>query len=408
MAGSLLASQPCRIRNVPDLVDVARMGQILTALGVGVRRSGSTLELDPSQLDGGTPPYELVSRLRASFFPLGPLLARLGQAQLPLPGGCAIGARPVDLHVRGLQAMGAQIRIEGGMVRAAIPGRHNRLQGGHIHLDYPSVGATETLIMAAVLAQGETTIDNAAQEPEIADLADFCCAMGARIQGAGTSTVTVSGTDGLQGVDRAIMPDRIEAGTFLVAGALTGSQLTLSPTVPEHLGPIMAKLHEIGVEVVRERADCLRVLPGELSATDIETAPYPGFPTDMQAQFMVLLALSSGDSVITETVFEHRLAHVPELQRMGANIRVKDRHAIIRGVPKLSGAPIEATDLRASAALVLAGLAAEGVTTVMGLHHLDRGYENLEGKLRQLGAQLQRVPAAAASTSARAPTATNA
>ncbi len=391
MAGALLCPQDCRLRNVPSLVDIMRMGQILSALGVKLERNGDSLDINASHLGQSKAPYELVSQLRASFFVIGPVLARLGVARVPLPGGCAIGARPVDLHVRGLQAMGAEVHIDHGIVHAYVNGTSRRLKGAKIYLDYPSVGATETLMMAATLADGETTIENAAQEPEVSDLANFCRAMGARIRGAGTNTIIISGVPSLHSVDYSIIPDRIEAGTFLVAGAITHSELTLSPVVPDHLTAVIAKLREIGAKVIAEEPNCLRIVPGRLRATDIETLPYPGFPTDMQAQFMALLTQSEGDSVITETVFENRLRHVAELNRMGADIRVKGNNAIVRGVPLLSGAPVVATDLRASAALVLAALAAEGKTTIQGLHHLDRGYDNLEAKLRQVGARLQRV-----------------
>ena len=321
----------------------------------------------------------------------------------PLPGGCAIGARPVDLHVRGLQAMGANVTIEDGVVNASLVGNRQRLQGTSIYLDYPSVGATETILMAATLAEGETKIENAAQEPEIVDLANFCRAMGAKISGAGTNTIIIQGVQELTTVDYNVIPDRIEAGTFLVAGAITHSEITLSSVIPEHLAPVIAKLNDIGCQVITEeeedgkifggniQAKRLRIIPGELHGTDIETLPYPGFPTDMQAQFTALLSISKGNSVISETVFENRLRHVAELQRMGTNIRVKGHHAIVQGVPYISGAPVMATDLRASAALVLAGLAAEGKTSVHGLHHLDRGYEDLENKFRGLGAKLERI-----------------
>jgi UDP-N-acetylglucosamine 1-carboxyvinyltransferase len=392
MAGALLCPQECRIRNVPKLVDVSRMGEILATLGVKIQRQEDCLTFDASDIAQSHAPYELVSQLRASFFVIGPLLARLGVARIPLPGGCAIGARPVDLHVRGLQAMGADVQIDHGMVQAFVRGRSKRLQGARIYLDYPSVGATETLMMAATLADGETIIENAAQEPEVVDLANFCRAIGARIRGAGTNTLSISGVPRLHSTDYSIIPDRVEAGTFLVAGAITRSEISLSPVIPDHLTAVIAKLRAIGVQVLTELPNRLRVLPGEhLIATDIETLPYPGFPTDMQAQFMALLTLSEGNSVITETVFENRLRHVAELIRMGADIRVKGTHAIVRGVPMLSGAPVVATDLRASAALIVAGLAAQGLTTIQGLQHLDRGYENLELKLQKLGARLQRV-----------------
>ncbi len=391
MAGALLCPEDCRLRNVPALVDIKRMSQILSAIGVKVELNGETLDINAADLGNSQAPYELVSQLRASFFVIGSVLARLGVARVPLPGGCAIGARPVDLHVRGLQALGAQVHIEHGVVHAYVTGTNKKLQGAKIYLDYPSVGATETLMMAATLAEGETTIENAAQEPEVVDLANFCNAMGAKVYGAGTNSITIVGVPSLHAVDYSIIPDRIEAGTYLIAGAITHSEIILSSVVKDHLTPVIAKLQEIGVKVVSEGANCLRVVPGSLRGTDIETLPYPGFPTDMQAPFMALLTQAEGDSIITETVFENRLGHVPELNRMGADIRVKGNNAIIRGVPMLSGAPVVATDLRASAALVLAALAAEGKTTIQRLHHLDRGYDDLEGKLRGLGAKIQRV-----------------
>ncbi len=391
MAGALLSSQECRIRNVPNLVDVHRMGQVLTALGVKVRYDRGALDLDVTHLHRSLAPYEIVSQLRASFFVIGPLLARLGVARVPMPGGCAIGARPVELHVRGLQALGAVVQIEHGMVHAYA----RKLKGANIYLDYPSVGATETLMMAATLAEGETVIENAAQEPEVVDLANFCRSMGAKIRGAGTKTITVVGVPRLHSTEYSIIPDRIEAGTFMAAAAITRSDVLITPVIPEHLTPVIAKLNEIGFQVSVVAPNGVRVQPGAgiYQGTDIETLPFPGFPTDMQAQFMALLTLSEGSSVVTETVFENRLRHVAELQRLGANIRVKGNHAVIQGVPFLSGAPVTATDLRASAALVLAGLAAQGETVISGLHHLDRGYERLEEKLRGLGADLVRVAA---------------
>jgi UDP-N-acetylglucosamine 1-carboxyvinyltransferase len=391
MAGTLLCSDECRLRNVPALMDIRRMEQILTDLGVKIKRDGTTLAINATDIGKNQAPYDLVSQLRASFFAIGPLLARLGVAKIPLPGGCAIGARPVELHVRGLQAMGATVQIDHGIVHASIKGSRNRLQGAKIYLDYPSVGATETLMMAATLAEGETIIENAAQEPEVEDLAGFCRSMGAKIQGDGTNTIIISGVERLHSTDYPIIPDRIEAGTFLVAGAITQSEISLFPVVPDHLIPVIAKLEAIGSQVIIDEPNRLRIVPGRLQATDIETLPYPGFPTDMQAQFMALLTLAEGNSMVTETVFENRLRHVGELQRMGADIRLKGNIALVRGVPFLSGAPVMATDLRASAALVLAGLAAQGKTIVQGLHHLDRGYEQIEEKLAKLGAKLCRV-----------------
>ncbi len=392
MAGALLCSGDCRIRNVPSLADVERMGQVLLALGVRLTQHNDILDVNASEITTSKAPYELVTKLRASFFAIGPILARLGVAQMPLPGGCAIGARPVDLHVRGLQAMGAEVQIEHGICNAYVPGSGGRLTGAKIYLDTPSVGATETLMMAATLAQGETIIENAAREPEVVDLANFCNAMGAKIQGAGSSTITINGVSKLHSVDYEIIPDRIETGTFLVAGAITRSEISLSPVVPEHLTPVIAKLRDMGVPIMEDRPNCLRILPTtNFAATDIETLPYPGFPTDMQAPFMALLTLAAGDSLINESVFENRLRHASELNRLGADIRVKGNTAFVRGVSNLSGAPVKGTDLRASAALVIAGLAAEGQTTIEGLEHLDRGYDQMDSKLRQLGAKILRV-----------------
>ena len=392
MAGALLCSGDCRIRNVPSLADVKLMSQILSALGVKLQQHGDILDINASEIKTSKAPYELVTQLRASFFAIGAILARLGVAQMPLPGGCAIGARPVDLHVRGLQAMGAEVQIEHGICNAYVPSRSRRLKGAKIYLDIASVGATENLMMAATLAEGETIIENAAREPEVVDLANFCIAMGAKIKGAGTSTITIDGVPKLHSTDYTIIPDRIEAGTFLVAGAITRSEFTLSPVVPEHLLPIIAKLRDIGVPVIEDSPDCLHVMSAEtFRATDIETLPYPGFPTDMQAPFMALLSLAEGDCLINESVFENRLRHASELNRLGADIRVKGNTAFVRGVPLLSGAPVLATDLRAAAALVLAGLAASGQTTIQGVRHLDRGYDRLDEKLQQLGAKIQRL-----------------
>ncbi len=392
MAGALLCSSDCRIRNVPALVDVTRMGQILSALGVKLEQNGNTLEINATHLSASQAPYELVSQLRASFFVVGPLLARLGVAKVPLPGGCAIGARPVDLHVQGLRSLGAEVYIEHGVVHACVKGRNPRLKGAKIYLDYPSVGATETLMMAATLAEGETILENAAQEPEVVDLANFCQAMGAKIRGAGTKTIIISGVESLHAVDYSIIPDRIEAGTFLLAGAITRSDITLTPVIPDHLTAAISKLRKIGAQITMEAPHHLRIRPGQQHlGIDLETLPYPGFPTDLQAPFMALLTLCEGNSLITETVFENRLHHVPELVRMGADIRLKGNTAIVRGVPMLSGAPVKGSDLRASAALVIAALAAEGTSTIEGLKHLDRGYEKFELKLKQLGAQIQRI-----------------
>jgi UDP-N-acetylglucosamine 1-carboxyvinyltransferase len=392
MAGALLCSEDCRIRNVPMLADVERMSQVLSALGVNIKRDGEVLDINAKDFATSKAPYELVTQLRASFFAIGSILARLGVAQMPLPGGCAIGARPVDLHVRGLQAMGAEVQIEHGVCNAYVPGSNRRLKGAKIYLDSPSVGATETLMMAATLADGETLIENAAREPEVVDLANFCNSMGAKIQGAGTSTITIVGVEKLHSTEYTVIPDRIEAGTFLTAGAITRSDLLLSPVVPEHLLPVIAKLREMGVPITEEGTDGLRIKPAEvLRAADIETLPHPGFPTDMQAPFMSLLAVAEGDSLINETVFENRLRHASELNRLGADIRVKGNLAFIRGVPMLSGAPVIGSDLRAAAALVVAGLAASGETTIKGLQFLDRGYDRIDLKLLAVGAKIKRI-----------------
>jgi UDP-N-acetylglucosamine 1-carboxyvinyltransferase len=391
MAGTLLCAEDCRLTNMPCLADINTMGQVLASLGVKINKNGTAWEFNPRDLKSVKAPYDLVSQLRASFFVIGPILTRLGIAQVPLPGGCAIGSRPVELHVRGLQSMGANVTIEHGVVNASVKGSNGRLKGAKIFLDYPSVGATETIMMAATLAEGETVIENAAKEPEIVDLANFCNSMGAKIAGAGTDSITIKGVERLHSSDYEIIPDRIEAGTFLVAGAITHSEILVTSVNNDHLTPIIAKLAEIGCRIIQEDKSTLRTIPGELKASDIETLPHPGFPTDMQAQFMALLTISEGNSLVTETVFENRLRHVAELKRMGANIKLKGNSALIAGVPMLSGAPVMATDLRASAALVLAGLAADGKTIVQGLQHLDRGYENLEQKLQGLGATIQRL-----------------
>ncbi|MCP9915097.1 UDP-N-acetylglucosamine 1-carboxyvinyltransferase [Cyanobium sp. ATX 6F1] len=389
MAACLLSEDGLRLRNVPPLTDIAAMGEILAALGVGVRRGGDWIEMDGRTLNKSAPPYELVNSLRASFFCIGPLLARLGVARVPLPGGCQIGTRPVVEHVKGLKALGAQVTIEHGVVSAVVPGRGHRLSGGRIHMDCPSVGATETLMMAAVLADGETVIENAALEPEVVDLAGLLIAMGARIRGAGTPSITIVGVDRLHGADYAVIPDRIEAGTFLLAAAITRSTLRVSPVIPEHLGAVLTKLEEAGA-LLEADGTAMTISAETINAVDLRTQPFPGFPTDLQAPFMSLLATAKGTSVITENIFENRLQHVAELQRMGAAIRMQGNTAFIEGVHRLSGAPVQGSDLRASAAMVLAGLAAEGITRVQGLEYLDRGYADFEGKLNAVGASIRR------------------
>ena len=394
MAACLLTRDTIRLRNVPPLTDIAAMGEMLSSLGGQVHRDGDALELKGDSINCSTAPYELVNSLRASFFCIGPLLARTGMAKVPLPGGCQIGTRPVVEHVKGLKALGAQVTIEHGVVTAVVPGSGHRLTGGRIHMDCPSVGATETLMMAAALADGETVIDNAALEPEVVDLAGLLIAMGAKVRGAGTSTITIVGVDRLHGADYAVIPDRIEAGTFLLAAAITRSHLRVTPVIPDHLGAVLTKLEEAGCTLEHDGVG-ITIKADQINAVDLRTQPFPGFPTDLQAPFMSLLATARGTSVITENIFENRLQHVGELQRMGAAIRMQGNTAFVEGVARLSGAPVQGSDLRASAAMVLAGLAADGITSVRGLEYLDRGYANLEGKLNAAGASIERVCSAA-------------
>jgi UDP-N-acetylglucosamine 1-carboxyvinyltransferase len=394
MAGTLLCSETCQLQNVPSLVDIRLMGQILSALGVKVTTNGDVVQFNASHLTSTEAPYEMVSKMRGSFFILGPLLTRMGEARVPMPGGCSIGTRPVDLHVRGLQALGAEVNIEHGVVHARAK-NGKRLVGAQIYLDSPSVGATENIMMAATLAEGETIIENAAQEPEVVDLAGLCNAMGAKIEGAGTTRIVIQGVEKLHEADYRVIPDRIETASFILAGAITRSSITVDAINLSHIKPILAKLKEIGIGYELESPTALRVIPtASYRGTDVETLPHPGFPTDVQSPFMSLLALADGNSVVTETLFENRFMHVAELTRMGADIKVKGNVAMIKGVASLSGAPVIATDLRASAALVIAGLAADGETIVSGLHHMDRGYDRLEEKMQGLGADLVRLPGA--------------
>ncbi|MGL6134886.1 MAG: UDP-N-acetylglucosamine 1-carboxyvinyltransferase [Prochlorococcaceae cyanobacterium] len=389
MAACLLSRDSIRLRNVPALTDINGMADMLESLGGRVERHGDALELDGSGINCSAAPYELVNSLRASFFCIGPLLARMGMARVPLPGGCKIGSRPVEEHVKGLKALGAQVTIEHGVVTAAVPGPCRRLKGARIVLDCPSVGATETLMMAAALADGETVIENAALEPEVVDLADLLVAMGSRIRGAGTPTITIAGVDRLHGADYAVIPDRIEAGTFLLAAAITRSSLRVAPLIPAHLCAVLSKLEQAGCRIDPDD-EGLTLSAERIIGVDLRTQPFPGFPTDLQAPFMSLLATASGTSMVTEVIFENRLQHVAELQRMGASIRTQGNTAFVEGVARLSGAPVQGTDLRASAAMVLAGLAAEGTTDVYGLDYLDRGYANLEAKLNAVGAAISR------------------
>jgi len=389
MTAALLSSEPLRLNNVPELTDIDGMSEILRVLGVHVQRDGSTVEIHAGQLQHGEPPYDLVNGLRASFFAIGPLLGRLGRARVPLPGGCRIGARPVVEHIRGLKALGAVVNVEHGVVSAAVPGRSKRLRGASIVLDCPSVGATETILMAAVLADGTSVIENAAQEPEVQDLANLLNTMGARITGAGGPTITVEGVEALHGCTYSVIPDRIEAGTFLLAAAITRSRLRVAPVVPEHLSAVLQKLRDCGCDLEIDN-EGITITPGDIQGVDLTTQPFPGFPTDLQAPFMALLATARGTSVITEKIYENRMQHVAELQRMGASIRLQGNTAVVEGVPQLSAAPVAGSDLRAAAAMVLAALAARGKSQVSGLNHLDRGYDAIEAKLGASGARLQR------------------
>lgn len=393
MAASVLSREPIRLRNMPDLTDIGTMAKILVSLGMGFHLEGSSSVLSGNGLTRHDPSYDLTRKLRASFFLIGPLLARHGMAKVPLPGGCRIGSRPVREHNKGLQAMGARISIENGVVSAKVSGKQGRLQGCSIHLDCPSVGATETLMMAATLAEGETVIRNAAQEPEVVDLAGLLKVMGARIDGAGSPTIKISGVKELHGADYGVIPDRIEAGTFLIVAAATRSRLHVTPVEPSHLNAVLAKLEELGCSISPQGQGLTITTPGQLRGCELRTQPFPGFPTDLQAPFMALLTTVQGDSLVTETIFENRLQHVAELQRMGAQIRTCGNVAVLEGVPTLSGAPVTGADLRAAAAMVIAGLAADGVTHVAGLEHLDRGYTRLEERLQAVGARISRTGA---------------
>ncbi len=391
LAATLLADGAMTVGNVPHLRDVTTTIALLGRMGVGVTLDERMkVEVDPNTIRDFAAPYELVKTMRASILVLGPLVARYGAADVSLPGGCAIGARPVNLHVHGLEAMGAEVVIEEGYIKA----RADRLHGARIVLDEVTVTGTENLLMAATLARGETVLENAAREPEVVDLANCLKAMGATIEGAGTDTIHVQGSDSLGGTTYDVLPDRIETGTFLVAGAITGGRVRTTSTDPRHLDAVIAKLREAGAEVTTGDDWIELDMRGQRPrAVDIRTAPYPAFPTDMQAQFCALNAVAEGVGTITETIFENRFMHVLEMQRMGADIRLEGNTAISEGVPSLNAAPVMATDLRASASLVLAGLVADGETSVERIYHIDRGYERIEEKLRQLGATIRRVPA---------------
>jgi UDP-N-acetylglucosamine 1-carboxyvinyltransferase len=391
LAATLLAEGPVTLTNVPRLRDIATTLNLLGRMGASLTQSNGSVRSEPRTLSSFAAPYELVKTMRASILVLGPLVARYGQADVSLPGGCAIGARPVNLHIEGLKAMGAEISVEGGYIRA----RADRLRGARLVMDMVTVTGTENLLMAAVLARGETVIENAAREPEIADLAAFLSALGARIEGAGTDHIHVQGVDGLGGATHAVMPDRIETGTFLVGAAMTGGRVRVSHTRPDCLDAVLQKLRESGAQIeVAEDWIELDMQGRRPRAVDIHTAPHPAFPTDMQAQFCALNSIAEGVGTVAETVFENRFMHVLELQRMGADIRIDGHVAVCRGVDRLTAAPVMATDLRASAGLVLAGLVAEGETLVDRIYHLDRGYDDMEGKLSALGAGIRRIAGA--------------
>ncbi len=398
MCASLLTDEPLVLGNVPHLADITTMANLLSQHGVQVSLEGHddkdghigrVLSLHAQDITNTTAPYDLVRKMRASVLVLGPLLARVGEAEVSLPGGCAIGTRPVDLHLHGLAQLGAQVSVDGGYIHAAAP---KGLTGAHITFPKVSVGATENLLLASVLADGETILENVAREPEITDLVTCLIAMGAKIEGAGTATLTIQGVDRLHGARHAIMPDRIETGTYAMAAAITGGTVELAGA---RLGDVEAaaeRLRQAGVTVEQKNGGIfVSRANSELVGVDVETEPYPGFPTDLQAQFIALMASAKGTSVVTETIFENRFMHVPELQRMGADITLHGGSAIVRGVPNLTGAPVMASDLRASASLVLAGLVAEGETVVRRIYHLDRGYERLEEKLAAVGAEIERV-----------------
>lgn len=391
IVATLLAEGRCVLDDVPRLADVQIIKDVLESLGADITFTDNTMEVDGAPVNKVQAPIEYIKKMRASVLIMGPLLARFGRAVLSLPGGCAIGARPIDLHLKGLEVLGASIQIRDDEVVAEVPG--GRLKGARIFLRVPSVGATENLMMAASLAEGVTVIENAAEEPEIVDLANFLNAMGADVRGAGTGVIRITGVEHLHGANHTIIPDRIEAGSYLLAGAITGSTVRVTNCIADHLRPVLDKIVESGATVeVDEVANTVTVHGAEkIRPVDVKTLPYPGFPTDMQSQFMAYMTVAEGTCQFTETIFENRFMHVDELRKMGANIQAEGRNAFITGVPKLHGAAVRATDLRAGAALIIAGLAAEGKTTVSDLYHLDRGYEDLIGKFQSLGADIRRI-----------------
>ncbi len=389
LAASLLGTEDIILEDVPNLKDVTIICEVLRSLGAEVEKlEDGVIRINSKNVDKYETPYELMTKMRASFLVMGPLLTRIGKTKTSLPGGCAIGTRPIDLHLKGFKALGAEIDTDHGNIGAYA----DKLVGSKIYLDFPSVGATENIMMAAVMAEGETIIDNAAMEPEIVDLSNFLNKLGADIKGAGTSTIRINGVKKLKGATHCIIPDRIEAGTFMVAAAITGGDIIIDNVITSHIKPVIAKLKEMGCDI-SEEGETVRVDASkrQLRSTDIKTLPYPGFPTDMQAQFMALMSTCKGNSVVIETVFENRFMHVDELKRMGADIKIDGRSAIIEGVNDLTGAPVKATDLRAGAALILAGLVAEGKTEVGDIYHVDRGYDKIENKLTALGANIKRV-----------------
>ncbi|WP_337372223.1 UDP-N-acetylglucosamine 1-carboxyvinyltransferase [Phascolarctobacterium succinatutens] len=390
IAASILGTTPSHLDEVPMLEDVHTISEVLKCLGLAVECSPekNVLDIDSTEITSYEAPYELVRTMRASFLVMGPLLARIGKARISMPGGCAIGARPIDIHLKGFEALGVKIEQGHGYIEASAP---EGLKGTSIYFDFPSVGATENIMMAASLAEGTTILENAAEEPEIVDLANYLNKMGAKIRGAGTDTIRIEGVDKLHGADYTIIPDRIEAGTYMIAAAMTGGDVIVENVLPEHQKPLIAKLREAGA-VVEEDIDKVRVIgQNPLKAVSIKTLPYPGFPTDMQAQMMAMMVIAEGRSKVTETVFENRFMHVVELNRMGAQISTEGRSAVIDGPCKLTGCDVRATDLRAGAAMILAGLVAEGTTRIGDLHHIDRGYENIVAKLKNLGADIERV-----------------
>lgn len=388
IVATLLPDSPSTIIDAPHLEDVKTICSVIESLGGNILLRDNAMIFDTTTVDKTEASYELMSRMRASFLIMGPLLAKKRHAKIALPGGCMIGSRPIDLHLKAFEAMGAKVTVGNGYVEASVP---EGLKGATIYLDFPSVGATENILMAAAVADGKTVIENAAEEPEIVDLVTFLNSMGANIKGAGTNVIRVEGVKHLYGASHTVIPDRIEAGTFIIAAAMAGGDVVVDNVLSEHLKPLLAKLGEAGVKVIKD-IDSVRVISdGHIHSTDIKTLPYPGFPTDLQAQFMAMMTIGDGTSTVTETVFENRFMHVGELRRMGANIEVEGRKAIVHGVPFLQGAFVRVTDLRAGAALVLAGLAAHGVTEVGDLRHIDRGYDHLVEKLRGLGADIIRV-----------------